>query len=326
MQQSTTPSDESQRPEISVVAPCYNEEAVLAEFHRRVAAVCEGLGRSWELVLVDDGSKDRTWPIMIELADQDAHLVMVKLSRNHGHQLALTAGLSVCRGQRILIMDADLQDPPELLPKMLEMMDQGVEVVYGQRRGRKGESTFKLATASLFYRLIARMSDVNIPRDAGDFRLISRKALEVLAAMPERHRFIRGMVAWIGLRQEPILYDRDPRYAGQTKYPVRKMVRFAIDAITSFSIRPLTMAIWLGLLTALFSLGLLGYALVSWLCFETVHGWTSMLAAIGVLGSVQLFVLGIMGQYLGRLYEQAKGRPLFIVDRIYRGEEKDKRL
>lgn len=304
--------------ELSVVSPCYNEEPGLPEFLRRVSSACEAVHRGYEVVLVNDGSNDRTLEVMHALAEQYPELVVVNLSRNHGHQLALTAGLSAARGERVLILDADLQDPPELLEPMLAMMDEGFDVVYGQRRKRAGETAFKLATASLFYRIIQRLADTPIPADTGDFRLISRRALNVLLTMPERHRFIRGMVSWIGFRQAPLLYDRDARFAGETKYPLHKMMRFAIDAVTGFSTRPLTFAITLGAWTALFSAALVIYSLVSWIGGRAVPGWTSLLSAVGLLGGAQLVMMGILGEYLGRLYEQAKGRPLFIIENVYR--------
>src|SRR5436190_6137632 len=224
------------RPQLSVVAPCLNEEGVLPEFLARMAAALDGLGGAAEIVVVDDGSRDGTWSVMTAAAARDRRIVAVRLMRNHGHQLALTAGLSLCRGERVLIIDADLQDPPELLPDMMALMDgvdgkAGADVVYGQRRQRDGESLFKRATAAAFYRLIGRMTDVEIPSDAGDFRLLTRRVLDLLIAMPERHRFIRGMVAWIGGKQVPLVYDRKARVAGESKYPLAKMVRFAADAI-----------------------------------------------------------------------------------------------
>ena len=224
-------------------------------------------------------------------------------------------------GERILIIDADLQDPPELLPEMWRIMDHGVDVVYRQRRSREGETVLKLATASLFYRLTERLADVPLPRDVGDFRLMSRRALDVLLAMPERHRFIRGMVSWIGFRQEPLIYDRAARFVGTTKYPFRKMLSFAADAITSFSIKPLALASWLGIASGLLAVVLVFYSLVSWLGWfgqPAVTGWTSLMAAVAFLGSVQLLVLGIFGEYLGRIYEQSKNRPLFIIEHIVR--------
>jgi dolichol-phosphate mannosyltransferase len=307
-------------PYISVVAPCYNEAAGLEEFHARLRKVLDELGASAEIVLVDDGSSDATWEVMTRLAEQDSQLRLVKLSRNHGHQLALSAGLSITRGQRILVIDADLQDPPEALPEMLDIMrDKGADVVYGQRRHRDGETAFKKTSASLFYRIINRLSDTEIPVDTGDFRLLSRRALDVLNAMPERHRFIRGMVSWIGFTQVPYLYDRDPRFAGETKYPLSKMVRLATDAVTSFSTKPLRLAMFLGFLMAMVGLGLLVYVLVSLLFYQVVSGWASLLATVAILGSMQLFVLGVMGWYLGRLYEQSQGRPLFVIEEVREG-------
>jgi dolichol-phosphate mannosyltransferase len=317
-QQAFSQVDDSSAPDLSVVAPCYNEQVGLDEFHRQMASVCEQLGRPYEIVLVDDGSTDRTWDKMLELASADPHLVCVKLSRNHGHQLALTAGLSVCRGKRILIIDADLQDPPKLLPDMLKLMDRGADVVYGQRRHRVAESAFKLMTATLFYRVLERMTDVAIPRDTGDFRLMSRRALDVLLAMPERHRFIRGMVSWIGFNQVPLLYDREARFAGETKYPLRKMWRLAVDAVTGFSTKPLRFANLAGFLTSLLAFGLVIFSVVSYFEGKTIVGWTSLMAVVALLSGIQMFVLGILGEYIGRLYEESKGRPLFLIDRIIR--------
>jgi dolichol-phosphate mannosyltransferase len=307
-------------PYLSVVAPCYNEEDVLEAFHTRVTAVCARLGASYEMVLVNDGSTDRTWLRLQELTARDPHVVCVNLARNYGHQVALTAGLSVCRGDRVLILDADLQDPPELLPDMLRSMDAGADVVYGQRRRRAGESPFKRVTAALFYRLVERLATVAIPRDTGDFRLMSRRVLDVLLAMPERHRFIRGMVSWIGYRQAPLLYDREPRFAGETKYPLRKMWKLAVDAVTGFSVKPLALASLVGLATSVFALGLFVYAVVRWLAGGTVTGWTSLMVTVSMLSGVQLLVLGIIGEYLGRLYEQSKGRPLFVIERVVGGD------
>jgi len=314
---------EGDAPQLSVVAPCYNEQDGLEEFYRRVRGVLDGLAQPAEIVLVDDGSSDGTWAVLRRLAEADPSVVLVKLSRNHGHQLALTAGLSICRGRRVLILDADLQDPPELLPQMLAAMDRGADVVYGQRRKRAGEGAFKRGTAFAFYRFVNWLSDTRIPPDTGDFRLLSRRALDALLSMPERHRFLRGMVSWVGFRQEAFLYDRDPRHAGTTKYPLRKMLRLALDAVTSFSTRPLRLATILGGLTGLFGLGLLIYVFVSYLVGRTVGGWTSLLGTVAILGSIQLFILGLQGAYLGRLYEEAKGRPLFIIESIWRRGRED---
>lgn len=305
------------QPFLSVVAPCYNEEETLPEFIRRVTLSCAGAKHPYEVVLVNDGSSDRTWELMREASAKDPSLVCVNLSRNHGHQLALTAGLHVCRGSRVMILDADLQDPPELLGAMLETMDrEGADIVYGQRRRREGETKLKLFTAAAFYRVIGRLTETPIPPDTGDFRLITRRALDVLLKMPERHRFIRGMVSWIGFRQVAFMYDRDKRYAGETKYPLRKMVRFAMDAVTSFSIKPLTWASKLGFFSAFFAAGLFVYSVVSWLIYNTAPGWASVMSGVALLSSVQLFVLGIFGEYLGRLCNETRGRPLFIIESV----------
>ena len=307
------------RPALSVVAPCFNEEGVLPEFLQRVRTVLDSLGSSSEIVLVDDGSRDGTWQVLANAAAEDKRVIAVRLMRNHGHQLALTAGLSLCRGERILIIDADLQDPPELLVDMMVLMDQGADVVYGQRRQREGETLFKRATAAAFYRLIGRMTDVQIPRDAGDFRLITRRVLDILLAMPERHRFIRGMVAWIGGRQVPLVYDRKPRAAGESKYPLVKMVRFAVDAITAFSVVPLMASMTIGWIMAAVGFAFFVYSIVGWWLGEALPGWTSIMAALGLLGGMQFLMLGVIGAYLGRLYDQSKGRPLFIIKDIVGG-------
>jgi dolichol-phosphate mannosyltransferase len=302
---------------LSIVAPCYNEAEGLQELYRRVSAVCrDTIGSDYEIVLVNDGSSDGTWADIRALTQRDPHVVGVNLSRNHGHQLALSAGLIVCRGARVLVIDADLQDPPELLPQMMTEMDKGADVVYGQRAERVGETWFKKTSAAAFYRLLDRMVDIKIPLDTGDFRLISRRALDILNGMPEQHRFIRGMVSWIGLTQRPVVYRRQERFAGETKYPLSKMIRFAIDAITGFSIRPLRIAIYLGVLFGLGGLIVLAYTLYTWLSGQTLQGWTSLMAVVLVMGSVQLLVVGVLGEYLGRLYLESKRRPLFVIDEI----------
>ena len=310
---------EPARPALSIVAPCYNEEGVLPEFVKRVMAVLDSAGGASELVMVDDGSRDRTWELMTAAAATDPRIVAVRLMRNHGHQLALTAGLTLCRGERVLIIDADLQDPPELLPDMMALMDQGADVVYGQRRHREGESLFKRATAAIFYRVIDRLTDVEIPTDTGDFRLVTRRVLDLLLAMPERHRFIRGMVAWIGGKQVPLVYDRKARAAGETKYPLARMVRFAVDAITAFSVVPLMASMTIGWVMAAIGFAFFVYSIVGWLLHSNLPGWTSLMAAIGLLGGMQFLMLGIIGAYLGRLYDQSKGRPLFMIRDIVGG-------
>ena len=303
---------------LSIVVPCFNEEACLQLLHARLTGAARAaMGENYEIVLINDGSRDGSWPLMQRLAASDPRLVCIDLSRNHGHQLALTAGLDLCRGELILIVDADLQDPPELLGPMLETMArEGADVVYGVRRTRAGETRFKKATAHAFYRLLASATDIDIPVDAGDFRLMTRRALDVLLAMPEQARFIRGMVAWIGFRQVPFLYDRAERAAGDSKYPLRKMLRFALDALTGFSSAPLKLASHFGLLLSLGSLLIILYILYAFVSGQSIQGWTSLMLVVVVLGAVQMFVLAMLGEYIGRLYSQAKNRPLYIVQEI----------
>ena len=305
---------------LSVVAPCYNEADCLGLLYDRVTQVClqEVGATEYELLLIDDGSSDQTWMRIEELTHRDPHVVGVALSRNHGHQLALTAGLTVCRGERILIIDADLQDPPELLPEMMRRMDEGADVVFGRRTSREGEDWFKKVTASLFYRIFKRLVEFDIPLDTGDFRLISRRVLSLLNAMPEQHRFIRGMVSWVGFNQVAVTYERQARHAGETKYPLRKMLRFAFDGITSFSVRPLRLASYLGLTFGILGLVTLIYTLTAWTLGWAVVGWTSIMTVVLLLGSAQLVVLGVMGEYLGRLCLEAKRRPLFVIEKIER--------
>jgi len=314
--------------ELSIVVPCFNEEACLAELHLRLGAAARvAVRENYELVLVNDGSRDGSWTMMQRLATEDAHVVAVNLSRNHGHQLALTAGLDLCRGDKILVIDADLQDPPELLSAMMHAMrEQEADVVYGVRKSRAGETAFKRATAHGFYRLLSRATEVDIPLDAGDFRLMSRRALDALLAMPEQARFIRGMVAWIGFKQVPFAYDRAERFAGETKYPFRKMMRFAFDALTGFSSAPLKLASHAGLWLSLGSLLLILYIAYAWFAGQSIQGWTSLMLVVVVLGAIQMFVLALMGEYIGRLYNEAKRRPLYIVQEVAGGERTEARL
>jgi len=307
---------------LSIVVPCFNEEACLGELHQRLGkAARQAVGSDYELVLVNDGSSDDSWSAMRRMAARDARVVAVNLSRNHGHQLALTAGLDLCRGEAILIIDADLQDPPELLPAMIAAMrDSEADVVYGVRRSRAGETAFKRATAHGFYRLLSRATEVDIPVDTGDFRLMSRRALDAFLAMPEQARFIRGMVAWIGFKQVPFPYDRAERFAGTTKYPLKKMMRFAFDALTGFSSAPLKLASHAGLWLSLGSVLLIIYIAFAWLEGRSIQGWTSLMLVVVVLGAIQMFVLALLGEYIGRLYNEAKRRPLYIVQEVAGGE------
>jgi dolichol-phosphate mannosyltransferase len=305
-------------PSLSIVVPCFNEEACLPELHARLTkAAASVAGDDYEIVLVNDGSRDGSWPLMRSLAAADPRLVAINLSRNHGHQLALTAGLDLCAGARILIIDADLQDPPELLPDMIaEMEKRDADVVYAVRRARAGETAFKRGTAKVFYRLLSRLAEIEIPLDTGDFRLMSRRALDALLSLPEQARFIRGMVAWVGFRQVPIVYDRAERHAGETKYPLGRMMRFALDAVTGFSTAPLRMASHVGMWLVVASILLLVYIAIGFVTGTAIQGWTSLMLVVVVLGAVQMFVLGMIGEYLGRLYVEAKKRPLYIVSDI----------
>jgi len=304
---------------LSIVAPCFNEEASIGEFHRRSqAAAMAAASGDFEIVLVDDGSTDRTWQLISALAADDPRVVGVRLRRNYGHQMAVTAGLDAARGERVLLIDADLQDPPELVGEMMRLMDEGAEVVYGQRAERAGETVFKRATAAIFYRVLRSLSSIDIPADSGDFRLMSRRVVDIFVAMPEQHRFTRGMISWIGGSQVALPYGRDPRFAGETKYPLSKMMRFAVDALTSFSIRPLRLATWLGFFSAFLAFGLMTYSSLRWVMGEVVDGWTSLIVAVAAFSAVQLIVLGILGEYVGRLVIESKRRPLYIVDTILR--------
>jgi dolichol-phosphate mannosyltransferase len=303
---------------VSVAIPCYNEEASLPELHRRVTAICrEVAGDAYEMILVNDGSRDGTWSVISSLAAADSHVRGVDLSRNFGHQAALTAALTLCAGERIFILDADLQDPPELLKAMMEKMDaEGADVVYGKRRSRAGETQSKKVTALLFYRLLGKLIDFEIPSDTGDFRLMTRRVLEALLSMPESHRFIRGMVAWIGFRQVPVEYDRQSRYAGETGYTFAKMLNFALDAITAFSARPLRLGLYAGMaLVGLSWIGIL-YSLVSWLFFATTPGWTSLIIVVMFMGGAQIFMLAMIGEYVSRTFVQTKNRPLYLLREV----------
>jgi glycosyltransferase involved in cell wall biosynthesis len=304
-------------PALTVVAPCFNEAEGLPELHRRVSAACRAVvGEDYEIIIVNDGSRDDTWRITQQLSGRNPRVKGINLMRNHGHQLAVTAGLAMAEGQRVLLIDADLQDPPELLADMMQLMDSGADVVYGKRASRRGESRFKMLTAFVFYRMLSRLTNVPIPEDTGDFRLMRRRIVDALLAMPEHGRFVRGMVSWVGGRQVPILYERATRYAGKTKYPIGKMVRFAISAITSFSTTPLRLAVWLGMSIAALAALLLFYSVWQWVRGSVVSGWSSTMTAMSLFAGVQLIVLGIIGEYLGVVVDEVKGRPLFLVDEI----------
>ena len=298
----------------SIVAPIYNEIDNLPELYRRVKEVMDRTGEAWELVLVDDGSTDGSTEKVRELAKQDEHIRPVIFARNFGHQIAITAGWDYARGDAIVIIDADLQDPPEVILDLVAKWKEGYEVVYAVRAEREGESWFKLWTASLFYRLIYRITDVKIPLDTGDFRLMDRKVVNVLKTMRERHRFPRGMSAWVGFKQVGVEYKRAARHAGVTKYPFRKMLRLALNAITGFSYFPLQVATYIGFIAA--GLAILAIPVVIYMRMtgsQAFYGQATTLISVLFLGGVQLISLGILGEYIGRLYDEAKGRPLYIV-------------
>lgn len=299
---------------LSVVVPAFNEVEGLGRFHERLAAVLDGLNCSGEVVYVNDGSTDATWAVMRELAKRDERVSLVELSRNFGKEIALTAGLDHARGDAVVVIDADLQDPPELIPELLAGWREGFDVVYAQRTRRHGESWFKRATAGAFYRVIQRLSRVYIPRDTGDFRLLSRRAVNALIQLREQHRFMKGLFAWVGFPQKAVPYERDPRFAGETKWNYWKLWNFALDGLTAFSNVPLKVASYLGGLVAVLALIYGAFVVIKTLIFgEPVQGYPSMMVAILFLGGVQLMFIGVMGEYLGRMFDETKNRPLYFV-------------
>jgi polyisoprenyl-phosphate glycosyltransferase len=296
---------------LSVVAPMYDEEGLVELFHERVSAALEGI--PFEFVIVNDASRDGTTELLDRIADTDPRVRVIHLARNFGHQAALTAGLEHARGDAVVMMDGDLQDPPELIPEMLEHWRQGFEVVYGVRRFREGESRFKLTSARWFYRLFARLTRLELEENSGDFRLLGRQALDALLAMPERNRFLRGMTVWIGFPQTSVPYDRDGRYAGETKYTLRRMTRFALDAVSSFSWLPLQIATVLGFLFSAVAFLGLPLVVIARIADIYVPGVSSVLFAVLLLGGIQLITVGIIGEYVGRIYDEVKRRPLYVV-------------
>ncbi|MGD0612246.1 MAG: glycosyltransferase family 2 protein [Anaerolineales bacterium] len=298
----------------SIVAPIFNELENIPELYRRVEKVMEQLGGTWELILVDDGSQDGSTECIRELAQKDKHVRPVIFARNFGHQIAVTAGWDYARGEAVVIMDADLQDPPEVIPELVAKWREGYEVVYAVRAEREGETWFKKVTAALFYRIIYRITDVKIPLDTGDFRLVDRKALEVLKSMREHHRFPRGMAAWVGFRQIGVPYKRAARFSGVTKYPFRKMIALALNAITGFSYFPLQLATYFGFLAAVLAIIAIPLVVILRMAGNGAFlGQATTLIAVLFLGGVQLISLGLIGEYIGRIYDEVKGRPLYIV-------------
>lgn len=299
-------------PLYSVIVPCYNEEAVLHETHKRLTQVLSRMDGSYEIIYVNDGSRDKTPQILRELASSDSHVRAIMFARNAGHQMAVTAGLDYACGDAIVIIDADLQDPPEVIPLMAEKWKAGAQIVYGQRKKRDGESVFKKVTASVYYKILSWMTGGMVPRDTGDFRLVDKKAADVIRGMPEHARFLRGMFAWVGFKQEALLYDRDKRFAGETHYPLKKMLKLAADGIFSFSVKPLKFISWLGM-------GFIGVAglslivlLILLICQVPGGNWWLADLMVGLTG-VMLTALGIVGEYIARIYDESRGRPLYIV-------------
>lgn len=302
------------RPVISIVAPVWNEAESLPEFYRRITDVMDSTGDSWELILVDDGSVDSSTRQIYDLAEADERVRPIIFARNFGHQIAVTAGLDYSRGQAVVIIDSDLQDPPKVILELIKKWQDGFEVVYATREDREGESLFKKLTAKVFYRIINRITDIDIPLDTGDFRLMDRKVVSILNNMRERHRFLRGMSAWVGFRQTGVSYKRAARFAGETHYPIKKMIRLALTAITGFSFWPLQVATYMGFISAGLSIIAIPVVIMARLAGSgAFFGQATTLIAVLLLGGVQLISLGILGEYIGRLYDEARGRPLYIL-------------
>lgn len=301
---------------ISIVVPCYNEQEVIIETQTRLQkTLAELTNYDYEIIYVNDGSKDKTLEMLSNISQSEKNVKVLSFSRNFGHQLAITAGLDHCKGDAAVVIDADLQDPPYVILEMVKKWEEGFDIVFGKRRKRDGESAFKLVTASWFYRFINRLSDVDIPLDTGDFRLMNRKSLDKFLEMREMYRFVRGMVAWVGFKQTHVEYDRESRFAGTTKYPIRKMLRLAADAILSFSNVPLKLATFVGFLTSIVAFGGILYSLYMRLFTNNfVTGWTMLMISILMIGGIILLVLGIIGEYIGRIYGEIKNRPLYIIN------------
>ena len=308
---------------ISVVIPMYYEELIASECYERVKKVCENLKKyDYEIIFVNDGSKDKTLDILTEIAKENKKVKVISFSRNFGHQNAVTAGLKYVTGDVILIIDADMQDPPELLIDMLKLWEEGNEVIYGKRRAREGESIFKLVTANAFYKTLNLLSDVDIPKNTGDFRLIDRKVVDTINSMPEHNKFLRGLFSWVGYKQKAFEYDRKERVAGKTKYPFKKMLKLALDGIIGFSSKPLKLVGCLGALSLAISVGLLIYVIVSLIMNSNVEsGWASLMITITFFSGIQLISIWILSEYVGRIYDESKERPQYIVDKTYNVED-----
>jgi len=305
----------NRQPLISIVVPAYNEEAVLSQFHQTISKVLSQLPLDFEIVYINDGSTDGTLNIIKELGQSDNQVTLIDLSRNFGKEIALSAGLQNAAGDAVVVIDADLQDPPELIPELIREWQNGYDVVYAQRTHRKGESLLKRTTAHLFYRIIQRISKISIPEDTGDFRILSRRAVNALNTLGEQHRFMKGLFAWIGYKQKAVQYQRDPRFAGETKWNYRKLWNFALDGITSFTIAPLKISTYLGLLTAASAFAYGIYMVINTLIYgNPVPGYPSLIVIVLVMGGVQLVAIGILGEYLGRIFNETKRRPLYFIN------------
>ena len=316
---------------ISIVIPMYYEEEVAEECYQRISNTLKKLDNyDYELIFINDGSQDKTQEILENIAKQDKKAKIITFSRNFGHQCAVTAGIKYVTGDCVVIIDADLQDPPEVIPEMLKLWEQGNEVIYGKRKSRKGESKFKLLSAKMFYRTLDALSDVKIPMDTGDFRLVDRKVIDVINSMPEHNKFLRGLYSWVGFKQIPYEYERQERYAGKTKYPLKKMLKLASDGIISFSTKPLKLVGYLGIITIVISIALLIYTLISYIFSlnNLTAGWTSIMVAITLFSGVQLVSIWLISEYIARIYDETKNRPQYIIRdtiNINEKEEKEKR-
>ena len=301
---------------ISVIVPCYNEEEVISKFFQRLQSVLNNIGHDYEILFINDGSSDNTKTSILDLKEKNKNIRLISLSRNFGHQIAVTAGLDYAEGEIVVIIDADLQDPPEVIPEFLENINNGYNVVYGKRKYRKGESFFKLLTAKIFYKVINRLTHNMIPQDTGDFRMFDKKVLAALRKMKEKDRFLRGMVSWVGFKQKAILYDRDARYAGTTHYPLKKMIVFAFNAITSFSSFPLHVIFWLGLIITIVATFLSLFVFLVRVLFPEyfIPSYSSIILVILFFGGIQIISLGVIGIYIARIFEMSKDRPLYLVD------------
>ncbi|MGI6085078.1 MAG: glycosyltransferase family 2 protein [Acetivibrionales bacterium] len=309
----------------SVIVPMYNEEVVVQETYRRLTKVMDSIGESYEIIFINDGSRDNTRAMINELCNKNKNIKMIDFARNFGHQIAITAGMDYAAGDCIVIIDGDLQDPPELIPDMIKIWHDGYDVVYGRRKSRQGETFFKKFTAKVFYRILHSLTSVDIPVDTGDFRLIDRRVCEALKQLPERSRYVRGLMSWVGFRQTAIEFERSKRFAGETKYPLKKMLKLAMDGIMSFSYKPLKFASYIGSILSGISFLYLIFVVVQKLFFpETSQsGWASLIAVSLFFNGIILLMLGIIGEYIGRIYDEAKGRPLYIISELKNMEERE---